>query len=67
MREALVLFSALISAFLELVLLPSKGYWVQNMDKCTKFSVNLKAYDLMAQHQAIFKCVFLLSKNVICF
>lgn len=29
------------------------------MDKCANFSMNLKAYDLMAQHQAIFKYIFL--------
>lgn len=37
------------------------------MDKCTKFSVNLKTYDLMAQHQAIFKYIFILSRNLNCF
>lgn len=37
------------------------------MGKCTKLSVNVEAYDLMAQHQAILKYIFLFSKNVIRF
>lgn len=37
------------------------------MGKCTKLSVNLKAYDLITQHQAILKYIFLFSKKLIHF
>lgn len=40
-----------------------QGYWVQ--DKCTNFSMNPKAYHLMAQHQAILKYIFLVKMQSI--